>query len=184
MAASLTVYADRGSISEVGSKDLTEINRFRDLVCEEIFSILIISEREKTMKIKLPMLIAISAASWVAFWGPALATDLNGSWATDAAVCAKVFVKNGGTISFVRDSDQYGGGFIVEGNKVRGQLQTCIIKARKEDGNTINFIAACASDIMASNIQFSARVIDDNTIIRIFPGMGDELAMKYSRCPN
>jgi hypothetical protein len=63
-------------------------------------------------------------------------------------------------------------------------MQTCTIKTRKEDGNLIHFLAACASDIMASNVQFSARVIDDNTIARIFPGMGDELNMKYSRCPN
>lgn len=136
------------------------------------------------MKIKLPALVAIVAASWAPFGSPALAVDLNGSWATDAAVCNKVFVKKGDTISFAQDSDQYGGGFILEGNKVRGQMQTCIIKARKEDGNVVNFIAACASDIMASNIQFSARVIDDNTILRIFPGMGDQLSMKYSRCPN
>ncbi len=136
------------------------------------------------MKIKLPALVAIVAASWTAFGSPALAVDLNGPWATDASVCNKVFVKKGNTISFAQDSDQYGGGFILEGNKVRGQMQTCIIKARKEDGNVVNFIAACASDIMASNIQFSARVIDDNTILRIFPGMGDQLSMKYSRCPN
>ena len=136
------------------------------------------------MKIKLPTLITVCATSWVFLGSPALATDLNGSWATDVSVCNKVFVKNGDTISFARDSDQYGGGFIMEGNKVRGQLQTCAIKTRKEDGNVIHFIAACASDIMASNVQFSAKIIDDNTIARIFPGMGDELNMKYSRCPN
>ncbi len=136
------------------------------------------------MKIKRSTLVTIFAASWTAIGSPALAADLNGSWATDVSVCGKVFVKKGDTVSFVQDSDQYGGGFIVDGNKVRGQLQTCTIKTRKEDGNVVNFIAACASDIMASNVQFSARVIDDNTIMRIFPGMGDELGMKYSRCPN
>jgi len=141
-------------------------------------------KRKETMKIKRPTLVTICAASWAAFGSPALATDLNGSWATDASVCNKVFVKKGDTISFVQDSDQYGGGFILEGNKVRGQMQTCTIRTRKEDGNMVHFLAACASDIMASNIQFSARVIDDNTIARIFPGMGDELSIKYSRCPN
>ena len=48
----------------------------------------------------------------------------------------------------------------------------------------IHLLAGCASDIMTSNVQFSARVLDDNTIARIFPGMGDELNIKYSRCPN
>lgn len=44
-------------------------------------------------------------------------------------------------------------------------------------------LAACASDIMASNIQFSAKIIDANAIARIFPGMPDELSISYSRCP-
>ncbi len=134
------------------------------------------------MKIKLPILVAACATSWLALFNPAHATDLNGSWATDGSACGKVFVKNGGAISFQKDSDQFGGGFIMEGNKVRGQMQTCTIKTRKEDGNVIHMIAACASDIMASNIQFSAKVIDDNTIARIFPGM-PELSMNFSRCP-
>ena len=72
----------------------------------------------------------------------------------------------------------------MESNKVRGQMLTCAIKARKEDGNMVHFLAACASDIMTSNVQFSAKVIDNNTITRFFPGMGDELSIQYSRCPN
>jgi hypothetical protein len=113
-----------------------------------------------------------------------LAIDLNGPWATDASACNKIFVKKGDTISFLQDSDQFGGGFIIEGNKVRGQMQTCTIKSRKEDGNMVHLLAACASDIMSSSIQFSARIIDENTIARVFPGMPDELSIKYSRCPN
>lgn len=136
------------------------------------------------MKTKRLSLLMICAASWIAFGSPVLAMDLNGAWATDASVCNKVFAKKGNTIAFAPDSDQFGGGFIVEGDKVRGQLQTCTIKARKQDGNLIHLIASCASDIMASSVQFSAKMIDDNTIARIFPGMGDELNMKYSRCPN
>jgi len=34
----------------------------------------------------------------------------------------------------------------------------------------------------ASNVQFSARVIDNNTIACMFPGMTDELSIRYSRC--
>lgn len=136
------------------------------------------------MNIKRVALATICATICIVFGSPVLAIDLNGSWATDASVCNKVFVKKGDMISFVQDSDQFGGGFVIEGNKVRGQLQSCTIKARKEDGNTIHFLASCASDIMASNVQFSAKLIDDNTIARIFPGMGDELSIKYSRCPN
>jgi hypothetical protein len=134
--------------------------------------------------IKGPIRVGIFVASWITFISPVSAADLTGSWATDASVCNKVFAKKGATISFVQDSDQYGGGFVLEGNKIRGQLMTCTIKARKEDGNMIHYLAGCASDIMTSNVQLSARVLDDNTIERIFPGMGDELNIKYSRCPN
>lgn len=136
------------------------------------------------MKIGPSTLTVICVGSWIALGSPVLAIELNGSWATDASVCNKVFVKKGDSISFARDSDQFGGGFIMESNKIRGQMLTCSIKARKEDGNMVHFLAACASDIMTSNVQFSAKVIDDNTITRFFPGMGDELSIQYSRCPN
>jgi hypothetical protein len=135
------------------------------------------------MKVTLPTLVAAAVASWMAILNPAHATDLNGSWATDVSACNKVFVTKGSVISFRTDSDQYGGGFIMEGNKVRGQMQTCTIKARKEEGNVVHMLATCANDIMASSIQFSARIVDDNTISRIFPGMSDDLSIKYSRCP-
>jgi hypothetical protein len=133
------------------------------------------------MKSKLPALIALLAASWITLASPAQAADLSGAWATDASVCNKVFVKKDGVISFAQDSDQYGGGFVMEGNRIRGQMQNCTVKARKEDGNVIHMIAACASDIMTSNVQFSAKIIDDNTIARIFPEM-PEFTLNYSRC--
>ena len=135
------------------------------------------------MKRDLLMMALLCSAGWMALSSPAHATDLNGPWATDASVCSKVFVRKGSAISFQPNSDQYGGGFIMEGNKVRGQMQTCTIKARKEEGNVVHMLAACANDIMASSIQFSARIDDDNTISRIFPGMSDDLSIKYLRCP-
>ena len=113
---------------------------------------------------------------------PANAFEFNGSWATATSACGQVFIKKDGAISFRQDSDQYGGGFIMEGDKVRGQMQTCTISRRKEDGNVIHIIAKCADDIMLSNVQLSAKIIDDNTIARIFPGM-PEFTLSYSRCP-
>jgi hypothetical protein len=137
---------------------------------------------EETMDIKLPTLVAC-AVSWMALSSPAHAIDFNGAWATGASVCNKVFIKKGGAISFRPGSSQFGGGFVIEGNKIRGQQQNCTIKARKEEGNVVHMLAGCADDIMTSSIQFSARIIDDNTISRIFPGMSDDLSIKYSRCP-
>jgi|SRR5450631_219046 hypothetical protein len=131
---------------------------------------------------RVPVLITALAVACIFLGSPAGATDLSGAWATDASACTKVFIKKGDVVSFQQDSDQYGGGFILEGDKVRGQMQTCNIKARKEDGNAVHMLAACATDIMASNVQLSARVVDANTNRRFFPGMPDELSISYSRC--
>lgn len=134
------------------------------------------------MKSRMLVLVSTMAAGWIAVASPAEAIDLNGSWATDPSACGKVFLKKDGAISFRQDSDQYGGGFILEGDKVRGQMQTCTVTRRKEEGNVIHMVAKCADDIMTSNVQLSAKVIDDNTIARIFPGM-PEFTLSYSRCP-
>ena len=60
-------------------------------------------------------------------------------------------------------------------------MSNCTIKSTKEDGTTIHLIAACASDIMFSDVQLSAKIIDDNKITRIFPGMPD-ITVDYFRC--
>src|SRR5262245_9259338 len=124
----------------------------------------------------------IVCAGCIVFGRPAAAIDLTGVWATDAAACDKVFAKKGNTVSFKQDSDMYGGGFIVDGQRIRGRMATCTIKTRKEDGDVIHMLAACATDIMLSNMQFSVKVLDDNKISRIFPGIED-MSLNYYRCP-
>lgn len=123
------------------------------------------------------MLITTLAVGCLAFGSPANATDLNGAWATDGSVCNKVFSKKGSEISFQTGSDEFGGGFILESDRLRGQMQTCNIKARKQDGSSVHILAACANDIMTSNVQLSVRIIDDNTILRFFSGMSDDLSL-------
>lgn len=121
------------------------------------------------------------AAAWILAGDSALALDLNGAWATDADNCAKVFVHKGGQVSFTDMSDVYGGGFIIEGDQIIGKFARCRIKAKKDDGTTINLVAACASDIMLSSVQFSLKEVDANAVIRQFPGM-DGMEIKYARC--
>ena len=138
--------------------------------------------KERQMKSRILALVPALAASWIAFGTPAKAFEFNGSWATSPSACGQVFINKDGAISFRQDSDQYGGGFIMEGDRVRGQMQTCTINRRKEDGDVVHMVARCADDIMASNVQFSAKIVDENTIARIFPGM-PEFTLSYSRCP-
>ena len=109
------------------------------------------------------------------------AADLTGVWATAADVCNKVFVKKGNRVSFAKNSDIYGSGFIIEGKEIRGAMAKCRIKRTTEDGATIHMIAACATDIMLSDVQLSVRIIDANSIARLFPGMSD-MSVSYYRC--
>jgi hypothetical protein len=138
--------------------------------------------KEEQMKPTVLAMLPALAGACIAFGSaPAKAFEFNGPWATSASVCSQVFIKKNGAISFRQDSDQYGGGFIVEGERVRGQMQTCTINRRQVDGSVVHMIAKCADDVMASNVQFSAKIIDDNTIARIFPGI-PEFTLSYSRC--
>ena len=134
------------------------------------------------MKSRTLTAAVVPAIVSIVLGSPAGAFELNGSWATATSACGQVFSKKDGAISFRQESDQYGGGFIVEGDRIRGQMQTCTVTRRKEEGGMIYVIAKCADDIMTSNVQFSAKIVDDNTIARVFPGM-PEFTMSYSRCP-
>jgi hypothetical protein len=112
------------------------------------------------------------------------AFELKGAWAASADQCGKVFVRKGraNEAAFTALSDRHGGGFIVEANRVRGKFTTCMIKSRKDDGQTLNLMVGCKADIMLSNIQFSLKLLDDNSIARQFPGI-EGLEIKYYRCP-
>jgi hypothetical protein len=114
----------------------------------------------------------------------AQAIDLSGAWASHADECSKVFIRKGraNTIGFTANSDQHGGGFIIEADRLRGKFATCKIKTKKEDGQTVNIIAGCATDIMLSNVQFSLKVLEPNRILRTFPGVS-EIEISYERCP-
>ena len=136
------------------------------------------------MLIRPDMFAAVLSGIVLISANDASAFELTGAWAASADRCGKVFIRKGraNEIAFTALSDRHGGGFIVEANRVRGKFTTCTIKSRKDDGQTLNLIAGCAADIMLSNIQFSLKFLDDNNIVRQFPGMeGSEI--KYYRCP-
>ena len=96
--------------------------------------------------------------------------------------CPKVFERKGSQLAFTDMSDVFGGGFIVDGDQLIGKFARCRIKARKDNGPNVNLIAACATDMMLSNVQFSLKELDANSLIRLFPGMED-MEIRYHRCP-
>ena len=111
----------------------------------------------------------------------AAAADIEGVWASDARLCDKIFVRRGNSIVLAKSADQYGSGFVIDGRKIRGKLASCNIKTTKEDGAMVHLLAACATDVMLSNVQLSLRVVDRNKLVRIFPGVSD-MEMGYERC--
>ena len=111
----------------------------------------------------------------------ARAFDLSGAWASGADQCRQVFKKTGNQITFVKDSDIYGSGFIADASQLKGRTARCTIKSRKETGDTLHLLSACATDIMLQSVQFSVKVLDDNRISRMFPGM-EGMEITYYRC--
>ena len=111
----------------------------------------------------------------------AYAIDLTGAWATDQPLCDRVFTKKQGQVEFSELSDLYGSGFVIEGDRIRGKSARCTIKSRKEEGDAIQLSAACATTIMTSDVQFSLKAIDANTISRHIPGI-EGMELKYYRC--
>ncbi|AJA61774.1 hypothetical protein JQ582_22740 [Bradyrhizobium japonicum] len=124
---------------------------------------------------------AMLLASLLGASGRADALDLNGAWVSDADNCPKVFARNGSQLGFTEMSDAYGGGFIINGDQIAGKFARCRIKARKDNGPYVNLIAACATDIMLSSVQFNLKELDSNSLVRLFPGMED-MEIRYHRC--
>jgi hypothetical protein len=116
------------------------------------------------------------------FAAQAHAIELTGAWASDAELCGKIFTKTGKQVGFGPLSDLYGSGFIIEGNRIRGKIARCTIKSRTEEGATVNLSAACSTSVAVESMQFSLKIIDDNTIGRIYPG-STAMQVDYHRCP-
>jgi hypothetical protein len=130
----------------------------------------------KTVNLLLAGLVASSA-----FSVPSHAFELAGAWTTDSSICPKLFSKTAKAISFKRDSEDHGKGFIVAGNVIRGPRTKCVIKARTENGSETRLLASCASEIMVDQVQVNFKVVDDNKIVRLFPGM-ETFETAYVRC--
>lgn len=136
---------------------------------------------------------AAVALGGVALWGglfsiQAHAIDLTGAWTTEPAVgqtqqtiCNKVFAKSGNSVNFTSDSELHGSGFIIEGSKLRGKSASCTIRARKEVGDIVHLVAACSSEVMLSDAQFSLKVVNEDRVLRLFADM-PELTVTYTRC--
>jgi hypothetical protein len=133
---------------------------------------------------RTPRLYALLFCSSLLLNSQAQAFDLTGAWATSADQCDKVFVKKGNKISFAQFSEEFGGGFVADGDEVRSKTGRCTIRSRKETGDTIDFRAACSSEIMATSVNLRLKILDANSVYRVFtdPDMAG-MELTFYRCP-
>jgi hypothetical protein len=111
----------------------------------------------------------------------ARAIELTGAWASHEDLCNQVFTKKDNRVEYAEFSELFGSGFIVDGDRIRGKAGTCTIKSRKQEGDNLEISAACASTIMTQDLRFSLKIIDDNTISRLFPEISG-MSLNYTRC--
>ena len=50
-------------------------------------------------------------------------------------------------------------------------------------GDVVYLLAACASDIMLSDVEMALKIIDKDRVSRVFPGMPEVSSPDYFRCP-
>jgi hypothetical protein len=109
------------------------------------------------------------------------AIELSGAWATHADLCSQVFTKKDNRVVYAEFSELFGSGFIIDGDRIRGRAASCSIKSTKQEGDSIELSAACASSVMTQDVQFSLKIIDDNNISRSFPEIAG-MSQNYTRC--
>jgi hypothetical protein len=124
---------------------------------------------------------AIMLGSSVLSAAEARAIELTGVWATQADLCSQVFTKKDNRVVDAEVSELFGSGFIIDGERIRGRTGTCTIKSRKQEGNSLELSAACASSVMTQDLRFSLKIIDDNNISRSFPEISG-MSLNYTRC--
>jgi hypothetical protein len=129
-------------------------------------------------------LCVLLACSAFALSSQARAFDLNGAWSTSVDQCSKVFVKKGDQINFAQYSDEFGGGFIAAGNEIKSKAARCSVTSRKQVGDTIDLQAACASEIMATSTHLQIKILNDNSVSRVFQDLDLQgMQMTFYRCP-
>jgi len=111
----------------------------------------------------------------------ARAIELSGAWATHADLCSQVFTKKDNRVVYAEFSELFGSGFIIDDDRIRGRAATCSIKSRKQEGDSLELSAACASSVMTQDVRFNLKIIDDNNISRSFPEIAG-MSQSYTRC--
>lgn len=107
---------------------------------------------------------------------------LQGAWAQSSLSCSQVFSNEGGKVSLRKLDDFNVGGFIIEGDKIRGQSQSCLVSHAKQRGSNIDLIMQCQDSVMAATQDVHLQLQKDGSLTRKFTGF-NEFTQSYKRCP-
>lgn len=109
------------------------------------------------------------------------ALELVGAWVMEGSECDQMFVKKDSGLALVEDSELFGGGFVIEGDRLTSALANCQIKGRRQSGDELHVTALCTTRTITSSLHFALKVIDQNTILRFSPSIPG-IETKYTRC--
>jgi hypothetical protein len=112
----------------------------------------------------------------------ALAADLNGGWALDSSSCDETFAKKNNKLVFKPDADLHAGGLLVDGKKISGTFQKCIVKSLHDDGSNVQVTASCSDGVAVSDTTFDVKISGKNNITLSSKGPVP-MEMPYVRCP-
>lgn len=133
-------------------------------------------------QLRLIRLFLLTCWFGILFVSGAHAADINGVWVKGISnltqkysICSRGLAKENNKIA-VYDSDLV----VIHGNKIIGESATCLIKARKDEGQFVKLVIACPAQI-ADN-QLILRIGGPKKLTRIFLGM-PEMNTDYFRCP-
>ena len=133
-----------------------------------------------TIKFGFAVLLLAGSLGLVSQAG-AHSAGIDGAWSNSAKTCDKVFEKKDGRISIRKDSDAYGNGLIIDGNRIVGKLATCNVKARSQQGDTVHLVTTCATTVAFEHVPITLKVVSADKITQIFPGVSG-IEVTYERC--
>ncbi|MEJ1936341.1 hypothetical protein WDZ92_39615 [Nostoc sp. NIES-2111] len=108
--------------------------------------------------------------------------DLQGGWTDASLSCTDVFSTSNGKLVLRNDDGFNVGGFIVEGNKIKGQARACTVDRSVRKGSTINLLMSCQDSVLASAQEIRLKLNKDGTVTRTLAGFKD-FSQTFKRCP-
>jgi hypothetical protein len=108
--------------------------------------------------------------------------DLQGGWTDATLSCSDVFNTSNGKLVLRNDDGFNVGGFIVEGNTIKGQARACKVDRSRRKGSTITLLMSCQDSVLASTQEIMLKLNKDGTVTRTLSGFKD-FTQTFKRCP-